>query len=166
MDTRPPDSGEPLLLVLAVTCGCLAAICLYDAVEDASDEAHRWVVSSAVVQSSEVTDDFRGLRVAVRYTYEFEGRTYEGDRLAAVRPDLRDRAEAEALAARYRTPDPVPVYVDPEAPARAVLHPRTGIEGYVALATGAILGLLALGLGVGWAHRVFTRLTGRTAPGM
>lgn len=59
--------------------------------------------------------------VRVRYRYEVQGHTYEGDRLR-VKADIFGRRElAEQQLARYPAGQPVTVYYNPDAPEQAVL---------------------------------------------
>jgi len=85
--------------------------------------------------------------VRVAYTYTIDGRAYTGDRVALqqqpIAPDSDDGRRLLALAPGAS----VPVYVNPAAPAEAVLlrepSTRTFINGAALLALAGVVGLLA-----------------------
>lgn len=71
--------------------------------------------------------------IAVSYSYTVAGEAFDGDRYV-VSGDLRAPADEALRRADALDGATVPVFYDPEDPARAVLEP--GGEGYAGLLTG------------------------------
>lgn len=90
----------------------------------------------------------RGVRryyAEVTYQYDARGATYTSSRyaLGETSEKYQERADAEAVAAGFRTGQPIPVYYDPNYPASAVLEAGAGIGAWVPL----LLSFLFLGVG-------------------
>ena len=87
----------------------------------------------------------------IRYRYEVDGRTYEGETAAFTA--LAPRPAPEALVRRFPVGDRVEVYYRAEEPGTSTLLPGGSLRG-VALPGGFFLALIAAGaLGVGWSAR-------------
>lgn len=77
------------------------------------------IVSSRVVTSS--TSDGTSYSAEVRYTYDVEGRTYEGDRVRLGTPMSFGDDHAERVVDRFPAGAEVRAWVDPDDPTRAAL---------------------------------------------
>ncbi len=83
----------------------------------------------------------------VTYEYDFGGQRYTGSRLAIFERGFQFRSSAEAAASRFSIGQRVNVFVNPAAPAEAVLRPgpQTGAAVGFQLA-GAVLAASGLWL--------------------
>ncbi len=61
-------------------------------------------------------------RPRVRYTYAYDGQSYESGSLGGIVTGYSSRARAEKAAAEYAVDSTVMAYVDPKKPSRAVLR--------------------------------------------
>ena len=85
--------------------------------------------------------------VEVRYSYEIDGRSLEGNRLRFGSKSQDQRAKAEQEKRLYATGKEVRVYYDPENPKNASLI--TGFEGWLTkIVVPAIILLIGLVLGI------------------
>lgn len=82
---------------------------------------------------------------SITYEWQVDGKTYTGSRyrLGETHEKYKERAEAGAAAARFRTGEPITVYYDKDHPSQAVLDPSLSVGVFVPLP----LGLLFLALG-------------------
>ena len=97
----------------------------------------------------ELTTDGEGgshelFEAEVRYTYEVDGATLQGETIHANREPFTSRARAERLARRYPEGAQVRVFYDPRDPSRAVLEPGTGAAPFGYLALAALLAAAGL----------------------
>ncbi|MBN1237965.1 MAG: DUF3592 domain-containing protein [Gammaproteobacteria bacterium] len=122
-------------------------------------DAHRmqsWVQGEARLSSAGVdvrrSDDSTTYQARATYTYEYEGLTYSGDRVAVGGGadnigDFQQKLGQE-LRRAYESGRPVPVWIDPDDPREAVLNRDLRFEllallGALALISGGVaLGLL------------------------
>jgi hypothetical protein len=101
-----------------------------------------WEERLCVIRESmvdEVGDSRPAYRPRLRYTYEYQGRDYEGTRLRFGESLLEDRSQVEQLVAAYAPGGEYACYVNPGKPAVAVLQRRIAPRGWR-------LGLLGPGL--------------------
>ena len=87
-------------------------------------------------------------RVALRYEYHVDGRTYEGDRIGLLGGTYATRDQAAQAAAAYPLGRSITVHYDPRSPSRACLVPPASL-----LSSGAPIwiGAIAVCLGIaGW----------------
>lgn len=90
-------------------------------------------------------------RVALRYTYEVDGRRHAGSNLAFGYGGSSDRAPHEAILARLAGARSVEVRYDPERPDRSTLTYGANHAHYAVLAFGATWLLFTLGFwAIGW----------------
>jgi hypothetical protein len=117
----------------------------------ASLRAAGWPETTATVTRSEVapkTED--SLRqelwtLTVRYTYTVDGTEYEGTEIRFGREPAYETEEIAAdAAAAFALNATVPVYYDPETPARAVLVRETGVRAVYTVVAAAVL----IGIGI------------------
>ncbi|MEM9346821.1 MAG: DUF3592 domain-containing protein [Planctomycetota bacterium] len=84
-----------------------------------------WVAAPCVIMSSEVQTHAGETRevydIALRYSYTYEGNSYEGDRYRLYPLRTSDRAAWQAIAGRYPVGSEQTCYVDPNRPERATL---------------------------------------------
>jgi hypothetical protein len=152
---------NPVYFVIAALAFCLAGTsvhCGAAKVVQGRASAEWPAVEGQIVTSRIRKETSRGsggyYRAMIAYRYEVAGKAYEGDRLrfvADARRDLAtdsesfgDRREAEYFLQRYARGSRVPVYYDPEDPARAVL-----IKGEIGGQHASIVvGTILCGLGL------------------
>lgn len=95
--------------------------------------------------------------VELRYSYTVGNGAFEGRRVQYGNTSHDERAAAQEELARYPRGTDVPVYYDPQDPARSVLVKGTGTSGL-----GLGLGATALVLGLGTMVYLLRRKSGRT----
>jgi hypothetical protein len=90
-------------------------------------QAGRWPTVPCEIQRSGVSDETRGgspgFVATVRYTYQWEGRTYVSDKIR-IKPELihSDVADAEARAAKFPKGARLQCHVNPANPHEAMLE--------------------------------------------
>ena len=88
--------------------------------------SRRWPTVPGVVQADEVEQRQNSLvvfyKLALRYRYEVDGISYEGDRVQFGPVRVTAKELIEALAKRYPPGAQVNVYYDPNDPSTAVLE--------------------------------------------
>lgn len=135
---KPMDSDLALWIFLAIMCVPLMVVLGMAARGRAS---RKWPGVEGTVLGAEVVavtrKQGRAHAPVVRYRYEVNGRSYEGERIALGPPRSGSLASAEATLATYLDNEHVMVYYDPENPAKAVLE--RGVGG------GVIFGIVLLG---------------------
>ena len=73
------------------------------------------------------------------YSFEFEGRPFEGHRIAVADVPTDSHTEARQVADRYAVGTPVTVHVHPTDPTRSVLEPGITFGAVGPLIIGAVL---------------------------
>jgi hypothetical protein len=150
---------------LAATCGflCFAVggIVLLATVTQAlqAKQAADWPTAQGrVVQSTVDVQEGKAVPFSAHVEYDFtvDGRSYHGQRIA-MGPTKRDRqrADVEAVLARYPAGQAVAVHYNPTNPGDAVLEPRLELAG-MNLGVSIFSGALAAG-GVYLIYRGFRR---------
>ena len=97
----------------------------------------RWPRTDGVVLGSTIVRSQKGMYYPiVRYRYTQDGNPYEAERVSLKIQGYMTSAGAEKVVRRYSAQSRVAVYVDPKAPASAVLErglgsPFTYIAAYV-----------------------------------
>ncbi|MDD5349554.1 MAG: DUF3592 domain-containing protein [Chthoniobacteraceae bacterium] len=102
-----------------------------------SRAARDWVETPCRIVSSEVKSssdsDGTTYRPEIVYTYKVAGREYRSDRYQFLRLSSSGRADKAAVVARYPRGKAAVCYVNPKAPAEAVLDRRSAPAGFAAL---------------------------------
>jgi Protein of unknown function (DUF3592) len=101
-----------------------------------------------IVSSRLTTDEDKVFTVDVLYSYEVDGRVYRSSRYDFSRVRSSEGGEEkQAMVARYPAGRRTTCYVDPDDPAKAVLHRKLSWEGwwlgpfFLTLALGSVAGL-------------------------
>ena len=131
------------VLAIAVIAGFLH---LQKRADEAAARSHDWpTVTGRVVQNMLVTTYGRHAPV-VAYAYSVDGRDYRRSRIRFGNYTNMNKADAEAILARYPDGGPVEVHYDPDEPGTAVLEPGPAGRSWriAAWAIGGPLLLLAL----------------------
>lgn len=89
----------------------------------------------------------------IRYTYVYEGSSYNGKRVAFGGTRKGSRSKANRIADQYPAGKTVQVYVDPLTPSTACLQPGVGGTAYIPLGIGVVFALVGLGTAVTGAFR-------------
>jgi hypothetical protein len=142
--------SSPLVPSLALILGGLALAIGFGHALWLGGRSLQWIPVKAVILESGVPRfslfGGEGWRARVRFSYEFDGETYESRRTcvspAVSHSDVRDAGED---ADRYRAGQSAIAYVDPARPSYAVLDPGPQLSHGVAAAIGAgcvLLGIL------------------------
>ena len=145
------------LVILGIALCAIGARRIIDA-----RSAHNWPQVPAVVLESKVKQHIEPEKYSplvyfypeVMLKYQADSNKYETSTYGLVKGDYRslEKADAEEIAARYRSGEVVQVYVSPSNPARSVLIP--GMSGYHSSSSwalvvgGIILASLAISAGV------------------
>jgi hypothetical protein len=121
-------------------------------------EASRWPSVLAIVSASEVErdSDSEGVsyRPCVSYSYEIEGRSYQGSTLFPGFENAYAFARsAKGIAEKYAVGSKVYVAVDPRNPARSILDPNRRRHIHVHLASCSLLVMIGLMLLVWYLRR-------------
>lgn len=107
-----------------------------------------YIEATGTITQSELKitgDRFPVYKPIIRYTYSFDGKSYDGERFSYKGPLLtRDQARAEDIMSRFPLGKKVVVYVNPRVPSSSVLE--KGIKSN--WETGAVIGLILLGIGL------------------
>lgn len=116
-------------LLLAVV-GSVFVHYLWDSYQRAAT-MDAWVETSTTIESLEVDDtqlNQRGMPkyvLEVRYPYEFDGKSYTGERIKRLPVEASDPRKLEPTMERYRPGRTTVCYVDPDDPEMAVLKKDT-----------------------------------------
>jgi hypothetical protein len=85
-----------------------------------------WPTTAGVVRESSVGTRRGSLRTvywhALRYTYEVDGRSYDGDQAQFGPPNVTNKALVETVASRYAPGARVTVHYEPDDPATSTLE--------------------------------------------
>ena len=104
----------------------------------------RGTITSAWVGESRSSESGASFAPEVRYTYEYEGRKFTGNQLAAVNVGARHRGYAKQVLERYPIGAEVDVYVNPLKPSRAVLQIGVSWASVLAMAFGLAVATFAI----------------------
>ena len=85
----------------------------------------------STIEKSTDSDGNTVYRAEVFYTYSFQDKSYNGNRIHYGYSATNDREDSEALIARYSPGEPAPVYINPKRPVESVLV--RGIQKYALL---------------------------------
>jgi len=131
--------GKKIAVMAAATlfwCGITGAFVGFVAygLYKQADARRRFVATPGTVTSARVEvdrdEDGTTYTPVIEYRYSVGGVEYRGDRHSYGMMGSSDRDWAEGVVATYRTPGPITVYYDPDAPAEAVLVLATDLVLY------------------------------------
>lgn len=107
-----------------------------------------WTPTRCVIEAADVRESGDDYTFAVRYTYDYAGRRYSGERYRGKHPErFDDVATKQRLLARYVPGREAQCFVDPHAPSNAVLDRSGSILPHVGGALFASVFVL-IGFGV------------------
>ncbi len=113
-----------------------------------------WAEAEATITESKVIKKKLGGDTAyapeVAYTFEVNGKKYQGSRIALAASDSRSQATASQLAQKYSEGTHHPVYYDPSNPQNCVLEKGAGWFHYLVLLVPVVF--LLGGAYVAWAN--------------
>lgn len=118
-----------------------------------------------IVSSRLTTDENKVFKVDILYSYGVDGRVYRSNRYDLTNIQSSEGGEKkQAAVARYPAGSRTTCYVDPDDPAKAVLHRKLSWEGWW---LGPFFLTIALGSGAGlfFMYRYMLRRPGAVRPG-
>jgi hypothetical protein len=137
---------EILWLIIAVGLG-FAFVAMFGSAFVESLSSYKWTrvrgrITSAWVSRRTSREGPSSFVPAVRYKYEFEGRSLSGERIGFIDIGAHHAGFAKKVLARYPVGTEVDVYVDPMRPTRSVL--KRGVSWASLFAAVSGLGLAVL----------------------
>ncbi|HEV2846538.1 MAG TPA: DUF3592 domain-containing protein, partial [Thermoanaerobaculia bacterium] len=111
-------------------------------------DAMSWRETPCTILSSRLTGEKDEVSsVDILYSYVVDGQVYRSGRYDFAGVQSSDgREEKQAVVARYPSGSRTTCYVDPDDPAKAVLHPKVSTDGWW---LGPVFLILGLGSGTG-----------------
>jgi len=116
-------------------------------------QCRSWQPVECVILRSEVTEEKNNespYGFAVRYEYQWQGRTYSSDKWSRQRAAFSDFGKAQALADGYKLDTKATCYVNPANPSEAVLQQPTLWIGLVILLPLVFVAIGAIGVAAMW----------------
>jgi len=92
----------------------------------------------------------KSLRLAVRYEYQWQGRTYSSDKWSRQRAAFSDFSKAQALADTHKLDTKAACYVNPASPSEAVLQRPTLWIGLLILLPLVFVAVGVIGMASMW----------------
>jgi hypothetical protein len=116
-------------------------------------QTRNWPAVECVILESRVQDEKSGenpYAFAVRYEYQWQGRTYSSDKWSRQRTAFSDFSKAQALAETYKLDTKAACYVNPTSPSEAVLQRPTLWIGLMILLPLVFVAVGVIGIASMW----------------
>jgi hypothetical protein len=119
-------------------------------------QCRSWQPTECVILHSQVTDEKSNespYGFAVRYEYQWQGRTYSSDKWSRQRAAFSDFSKAQSLVTAYKLDTKATCYVNPANPTEAVLQRPTLWIGLVILLPLVFVAIGVFGVATIWTKR-------------